>query len=72
MLQTVKGLTSSWEGEASTAYTTKFNQLESDMTKYKGMINEHVKDLEEMANTYERAEQQNESDSQGLPSNVMS
>lgn len=59
MLTTVDSLKSSWEGEAATAYNTKFHQLEDDMDKMHRMINEHVNDLKEMANQYKTAEQTN-------------
>ena len=56
MLSIVNGLKGVWEGEAATTYTGKFNQLEDDMQKMNRMIQEHVKDLNEMAREYENAE----------------
>ncbi|MDE6916697.1 MAG: WXG100 family type VII secretion target [Lachnospiraceae bacterium] len=59
MIQTVDSLKSAWEGEAATAYSNKFHQLEDDMDRMHSMINEHVTDLKEMAQQYQAAEQAN-------------
>lgn len=61
MTNVVTGLaTSVWQGEASAAFIGKFKQLDDDIQKLIGMINEHSKDLVEMANTYKTTEQSNE------------
>ena len=41
MLELADGLTSAWQGEAATAYITKFHQLDDDMQKMYRMIQEH-------------------------------
>lgn len=56
MIAKVNALSSSWTGEASAAYKTKFTALQSSMDKINRMILEHVNDLNEMADQYEKAE----------------
>ena len=56
MTSTVTGLSSIWEGEAATAYVTKFNGLQDDIERLIGMVNEHVNDLMEMGRVYSNAE----------------
>ena len=59
MLDLIKGLQSTWEGDAFASYTGQFAQLEDDMERMHGMIKEHVADLNEMAERYEQAENAN-------------
>lgn len=56
MTNIVTGLSGIWEGEAATAYVTKFNGLQDDIERLHAMITEHVTDLNEMANVYSTAE----------------
>ena len=56
MTSLVDGLKGAWEGEAATAFNTKFHQLDDDMQKMYRMIDEHVKDLQAMAQEYMKAE----------------
>lgn len=72
MLEIVRGMSSSWEGEANTSYLGKFNQLEDDMDRIYRMINEHVEDLQEMAANYQQAENTNIDTSNALPGDVIS
>lgn len=72
MLATVDSLKSAWEGEAATAYSTKFHQLEDDMNRMHSMINEHVTDLKEMAQQYQAAEQANTEVGNSLAGDVIS
>ena len=67
MMNIVASMSSVWEGEAASSYMTKFKSLESDR-----MIQEHVNDLEQMANLYSTAEQQNVDDAASLSSGVIS
>ena len=67
MMNTVKSLSGKWEGEASTAYLNQFNKLDTDMTKLKRMIQEHVDDLIKIADVYRKAEEANASAASGLP-----
>lgn len=72
MVSTVDSLKATWEGEASAAYSTKFHQLEDDMQKMHRMIEEHVKDLNEMAQAYMDAEKQNMETANSLAGDVIS
>ncbi len=59
MVDQVNGLSAKFQGEAAQAYINKFNMLQDDITKLANMINEHVMDLNEMADMYERTEPRN-------------
>lgn len=59
MMSLVKGLKSSFEGDAGNAYINKFSQLQEDMTQINNKIQEHVSDLNEMADNYARTEASN-------------
>ena len=59
MMDIVNQLNPTWAGEAATGYYNKLKGLQGDMTKLHKMIDEHVTDLVEMANVYERAEAAN-------------
>ncbi len=59
MMQKVKSLRTSFEGDAANAYIRKFEALQEDMRQIYNKINEHVEDLNEMATNYERAESTN-------------
>ena len=67
MTSMVDGLSSVWSGEAATAYKNKFHQLDDDITRMNKMIQEHVKDLQEMARVYKQAEADAKEASSGLP-----
>lgn len=71
MTQLVEGLGSVWEGEASTAYTAKFRQLDGDIQKMIRMIQEHADDLNEMARVYRDAETANQDEIAGLAGDVI-
>lgn len=71
MKELVRNTNQSWEGQAGDAFRAKFAQLEDDMTKMKGMINEHVEDLQEMATRYETAENENQQDAAALRQDVI-
>lgn len=71
MTNLVTGLASAWEGEASSAYVTKFKGLDDDIQKMVRMIQEHSTDLEEMARAYEEAENQNMEEISTLSSDVI-
>ncbi len=72
MITIVDSLKATWEGEAATAYSTKFHQLEDDMEKMHRMIDEHVKDLNEMAQQYITAENTNMDTGNSLAGDVIS
>lgn len=72
MLSIVDSLKSVWEGDAATTYNTKFHQLEDDMNRMYRMIDEHVKDLNEMAQRYMEAENSNNEAGNSLAGDVIS
>lgn len=72
MMQMVKGLNSAWQGEASGAYLAKFQGLQTDIDKINRMIQEHVQDLNEMAQQYDTAENANTDHTQSLQANAIS
>lgn len=61
-----------WEGDAAAAYRKKFAALQDDMNRMASMINEHVKDLGEMAAEYDKAESENRSATGGFSENIIS
>ena len=71
MTNLVTSLASSWEGEASSAYVAKFRGLDNDIQLLIRMIQEHSRDLEEMARTYAQAEAQNLEEISSLTSDVI-
>ena len=52
MIAKVNSLSSSWTGEAASAYNSKFTALQASMDKIYAMITEHVNDLNAMAEQY--------------------
>jgi WXG100 family type VII secretion target len=56
MLNIASNLSSSWTGNASDAYRTKFANLQSSKETTLNMMNEHVTDLNDMADQYTTAE----------------
>lgn len=72
MMTLVNGLTGNvWSGDAARTYLQKFKSLQDDMNKMYRMISEHVKDLNEMAAAYEKAESENQSAANSLSGNVI-
>ncbi len=71
MVSLVNSLKSTWQGEAAEAFNTKFMMLQDDMDKIHRMIDEHVKDLQDMATKYKDAETANQQTSEGLAGDVI-
>ncbi len=71
MMSQVQGMKGIWQGEAAQAYGNKFNSLQADMDRLYRMVQEHVKDLHEMAGQYQRAEAGNTQQGGGLNANVV-
>lgn len=71
MMDLIRGMSSFWEGEAATAYLNKFNELQDDIQRIHTMINEHVKDLNDMARIYQEAEKKSQEISGALSGNVL-
>ncbi|MBQ4569189.1 MAG: WXG100 family type VII secretion target [Ruminococcus sp.] len=72
MLNIVASLSSVWEGDAGTTYMARFRSLEADIQTLNRMVQEHVNDLQQMANIYTTAEQQNTDDAAALVSGIIS
>lgn len=72
MMTLVDSLKGIHEGDAATAYNTKFHALQDDMDKMYRMIQEHVKDLNEMAQNYIRGEDINVQTASDLPPDAIS
>lgn len=71
MTNVVTGLASGYEGEAAQAYINKFRGLEDDIQKINRMIQEHVTDLNDMAQRYDEAEKSSVSQAGSLSSDVI-
>ncbi|MBQ9136702.1 MAG: WXG100 family type VII secretion target [Lachnospiraceae bacterium] len=71
MTDQINGMGAKWQGEASTAYINKFNQLQEDIDRLARMINEHVTDLNEMASLYRTTEQKNEDLGNSLAADIL-
>lgn len=59
-----------WSGEAASAYISKFSGLNDEIAKIDKMIQEHVKDLNDMAAEYDRAEAENRQTASSLASDL--
>ncbi len=55
-----------YSGDAASAYKNKFKGLSDDMEKLYKMIKEHVSDLNQMANEYDKTENDNVSTAKSL------
>lgn len=71
MTNLITGLSSGYEGEAAQAYINKFRGLDDDIQKINRMIQEHVTDLNDMAQRYDEAENKSVSDAGTLSSDVI-
>ena len=67
MISLVNGMSSIWQGEAQQQYVNKFKSLDGDMAQMVLLINEHVDDLNAMADNYAKTETTNTSAAQALP-----
>lgn len=72
MIDRVNSLSGSWTGTASEAYTNKFNALKASMETIYNMIQEHVKDLNTIAEQYLSAESQAAAAANDLPASTLS
>ena len=71
MMELIESLSASWNGEASNAYLAKFRGLQPDMDKMYRMVQEHSKDLQDMATAYQNAERANVEATQSLLVNIL-
>lgn len=73
MTQTVEQMTGQvWSGDAARAYTTKFKGLQDDIQKMIKMVNEHVADLNQMAQILIDVENKNQQTANSLKNNIIS
>jgi WXG100 family type VII secretion target len=71
MSETVSQISGSiWQGEAASAYLSKFKGLDDEMQKIDKMIQEHVQDLNDMASQYEAAENASVQQAAALKSDI--
>ena len=71
MLTLVSGLSSAWQGEAANMYMSKFAALDDDIQRMISMINEHVEDLEIMAENYSDSDNEGVSFAETLSTDVI-
>lgn len=71
MLELVSGMNCFWQGEASQAFTNRFSMLRDDMCSMYKMVQEHARDLEQMAENYRETEERNEAEVQDLSADVI-
>ena len=71
MMQKVNSLKGVFEGDAANVYIQQFNSLQEDMSRISKKISDHVKDLENMAANYEKAEQKNIQTNKSLKTNYI-
>lgn len=67
MMELVTNLSSIWEGDASAAYIKTFGGLQDDILKINAKIQEHVNDLNEIAQNFIREEDDITASSSALP-----
>ena len=73
MTQTVEQMSGQvWSGDAARAYTTKFKGLQDDIQKMIKMVNEHVADLNQMAQILDDVEIKNQQSANSLKDNIIS
>lgn len=72
MIDKIGKLSASWTGTASEAYVNKFNALKTSMETIHNMIQEHVKDLNAIADQYTSAETQAAAAANDLPASTLS
>lgn len=71
MTDIITGLSSFWQGDASAAYSAKFNQLNDDIQMLIKMVKEHSSDLQTMANKFTSTENENLDIIQNLSGDVI-
>ena len=71
MIDKVNALANSWTGDASSAYTQKFANLRTSMDTIHNMIQEHIRDLNAIAEQYTTAENQAKAAADELPASTL-
>ena len=64
-------ISSTWGGEASTAYISSFKQFQDNFTRLKTMIDTHANSLTELAGLYKSTEQENVQTASQVQGNVL-
>ena len=59
-----------WMGDAATAYNRKFNELNDGIRNIDKMIQEYVKDLNAIAQEYDKAESENRQAAESLAKSI--
>lgn len=72
MIDRINTLSGSWTGTAADAYANKFHALKGSMETIYNMIQEHVKDLNAIAEQYTTAETQAAAAANDLPASTLS
>ncbi|MBR1496147.1 MAG: WXG100 family type VII secretion target [Oscillospiraceae bacterium] len=71
MLDLVRATGYQWVGDASDAYRRKFQQHDQDRNDIIGLINEHMRDLREIADNFDKNEQKLAGEANSLRTNVV-
>lgn len=71
MINTVVNISSTWGGEASTAYISSFKTFQDNFTRLKSMIDAHANALIELAGLYKNTEQENVQTASQVQGNVL-
>ncbi|MCX4267226.1 MAG: WXG100 family type VII secretion target [Lachnospiraceae bacterium] len=71
MMSKVRSMRCAFEGEAGNAYINTFSKLQEDMNQINNKIQEHVTDLNDMADNYSRTEDLNVRENTALKSDYI-
>ena len=71
MMNLIIGMAAAWEGEAASAFITKYRGLEDDIQRMDRMEQEHSSDLQEMAQIYTEADTANAEGANSLSADVI-
>ena len=71
MINTVVNISSTWGGEASTAYISSFKTFQDNFTRLKSMIDAHANALTELAGLYKSTEQENVQTASQVQGNIL-
>jgi len=66
----ISALTSTWEGEDSSAFQSQFGRFRPDIDEMLAIVDEYTKDLDEIAQTYLTTEQKVQQEASALPGDV--
>ena len=69
--QSVKRTSSYWKGEANDTYRDWYGEFKPETEELIKRMEEHVRDLQKMSGIYQKAEDQAETISEGLPADII-